>query len=85
MARDGLRDWDVGNFLAATSGSARGGLEETPVGIVTLFTALIAILMVLFCGRRWKKEYSAPGKTRSPLVISSGIVAVYHGMLIAWF
>jgi hypothetical protein len=57
----------------------------TPVGVVTLVTALIAVLMIALCARHWQKEYSGLGKTRRTFVVSMGIVAAYYGILILWF
>ncbi|MGB8475001.1 MAG: hypothetical protein WCE61_13025 [Candidatus Acidiferrum sp.] len=66
-------------------GSRTGGFSETPVGLVTLLTALISILMIVACGRHWKKEYAGLGKTASTFAVSFGVVAVYYGILILWF
>lgn len=57
----------------------------TPVGVLILVTALIAVLMIALCGRHWQKEYSGLGKTRRTFAVSMGIVAVYYGILILWF
>lgn len=66
--------------------SPRGaGSTTTPVGLVTLLTGLIAVLMIAFCARHWKKEYSGLGKTSSTFAVSLGIVAIYYGILILWF
>ena len=75
----------LGSSFRQLLGPRTGGLMEAPVWIVTLLTALIAVLMIVFCGRHWKKEYSGLGKTRGTLLVSFGIVAVYYGILIAWF
>ncbi|MGC1416157.1 MAG: hypothetical protein WA817_12790 [Candidatus Acidiferrum sp.] len=75
----------LGSSLRQLVGPSAGGVVETPVWIVTLLTALIAVLMIVLCGRHWKREYSGLGKTRRTLLVSSGIVAVYYGILIAWF
>ncbi len=75
----------LGSSLRQLVGAGAGGVVETPVWIVTLVTALIAVLMIVLCGRHWKREYSGLGKTRRTLLVSAGIVAVYYGILIAWF
>jgi hypothetical protein len=61
------------------------GSSETAVGALTMFTALIAVLMIAVCGRHWQKEYSGLGKTTRTFAWSFGVVAVYYGVLIAWF
>ncbi len=55
------------------------------VSLLALVTALLAILMIAFCGRHWRKEYSGLGKTRNTFFVSLGIVVVYYGILLRWF
>jgi hypothetical protein len=58
------------------------------VNLVTLgalLTALVAVLMIVFCGRHWLKEYSGLGKTRRTFFVSLGVVAVYYGTLLRFF
>jgi len=65
--------------------ASRQDLTATFVGLIALFTAVIAVLMIAFCGRHWMKEYSGLGKLRSTFLVSLGIVVVYYGILIRWF
>jgi uncharacterized protein YjeT (DUF2065 family) len=60
-------------------------LTGSLVSAIALITALFAVLMVVLCARHWKKEYSGLGKARSTFLVSLGVVAVYYGILIAWF
>jgi len=55
------------------------------VALGALVTALVAVLMIVFCGRHWLKEYSGSGKTRRTFFLSLGIVAVYYGTLLRFF
>ena len=55
------------------------------VALGALTTALVAVLMIVFCGRHWLKEYSGLGKTRRTFFVSLGIVAVYYGTLLRFF
>ena len=55
------------------------------VGLLALVTVVLAVLMIAFCGRHWRKEYSGLGKTRSTFFVSLGIVVVYYGILLRWF
>jgi hypothetical protein len=55
------------------------------VALGALMTALVAVLMIVFCGRHWLKEYSGLGKTRRTFWVSLGIVAVYYGTLLRFF
>ena len=57
----------------------------TLISVIAAITALIAVLMIAFCTRHWMKEYSGLGKARSTFLVSLGIVAVYYGILIAFF
>jgi hypothetical protein len=41
--------------------------------------------MIALCGRRWVKEYGGLGQALSRFAVSLGIVAVYYGILVAWF
>jgi hypothetical protein len=59
--------------------------NSNAVSLIALLTALIAVLMIVFCGRHWNKEYAGLGKGRSTFLVSLGIVAVYYAILIAWF
>lgn len=55
------------------------------VSLIAAATALIAVLMIVFCGRHWMKEYSGLGKTRNTLLVSLGIVGAYYAILVIWF
>jgi hypothetical protein len=66
-------------------GPKSAGSTATPVGLLALLTALIAMLMIALCGRHWKKEYSWLGRTLNTLLVSFGIAAVYYGILVLWF
>ena len=55
------------------------------VALGAVVTALVAVLMIGFCGRHWLKEYSGLGRTRSTFLVSLGIVAVYYGTLLRFF
>ena len=55
------------------------------VGFIALLTALIAVLMIIFSARHWKREYAGLGKGRSTFLVSLGIGAAYYAILIAFF
>jgi cellobiose-specific phosphotransferase system component IIC len=44
------------------------------MGVLALTTAMLAVLMIAFCGRHWMKEYSGLGKAGSTFSVSLGIV-----------
>lgn len=60
-------------------------LNANLVGMVALTTALLAVLMIAFCGRHWMKEYSGLGNARTTFLVSLGIVAVYYATLLRFF
>jgi hypothetical protein len=67
-------------------GELRGATATAnAVGFLALLTALIAVLMIIFTGRHWRKEYAGLGKGRSTFLVSLGIVVVYYGILITLF
>lgn len=61
------------------------GQLTNPVSFVAAVAALLSVLMIVVCGRRWMKEYHGLGKSVSTFAISLGIVAVYYGILVVWF
>jgi len=63
----------------------RGQSPTNPVSFLAAVTALLSVLMIAACGRRWMKEYSGLGKSVTTFAISFGIVAVYYGILVTWF
>lgn len=56
-----------------------------PVSFLAAITALLGVLMIAACARRWVKEYSGLGKSLSTFTVTLGIVAVYYGILVVWF
>jgi uncharacterized protein YjeT (DUF2065 family) len=75
----------LGSSTQQLFGGSSTNLTSSLVSAIALITALFAVLMVVLCARHWKKEYSGLGKARSTLLVSLGLVAVYYGILIAWF
>jgi len=55
------------------------------VSLTAAVSAVLAVLMIIACGRHWQREYSGLGKSLSTFAVSFGIVAVYYGILVAWF
>jgi hypothetical protein len=56
-----------------------------PVSFFAAVSALLSLLTIAACTRRWIKEYSGLGKSLSTFAFSFAIVAVYYGILVAWF
>jgi hypothetical protein len=75
----------LGGAMRRLSQLTNSDWTTNEVSLVAAVTALLAVLMIVFCGRHWIKEYSGLGKARSTFLVSLGIVAVYYGILIIWF
>ncbi|MGB9432272.1 MAG: hypothetical protein WBQ89_08530 [Candidatus Acidiferrum sp.] len=56
-----------------------------PVSFLAAITAVFSLLMIVACAWRWKKEYAGLGKSLNTFAVTFGIVAVYYGILVAWF
>jgi hypothetical protein len=56
-----------------------------PVSFFAAVSALLSLLMIAACARRWVREYAGLGKSLSTFAVSFGIVAVYYGILVVWF
>jgi hypothetical protein len=61
------------------------GLQPTGVGMVTLLTAVVAVMMFVGCLRHWRREFAGLGKGWSTFLVSLVIMLVYYGILIVWF
>jgi hypothetical protein len=59
--------------------------SPTPIGWITVLTAVVAVIMIAGCWRHWKREFSGSGKGLSTFAVSLVIVVVYYGILIYWF
>jgi uncharacterized membrane protein len=55
------------------------------VSLVARITALLSLLMIAFCGYRWKVHCSGLGKGLRTFLASLVIVVVYYGILVVWF
>lgn len=61
------------------------GHQVNQVSLMAAVTSLMAVLMILFCAYRWRREYAGLGKGLSTFLVSLAIVLVYDGLLIFWF
>ena len=75
----------LGRAVQGMSKLSTADWTANQIALGALMTALVAVLMIVFCGRHWLKEYSGLGKTRRTLFVSLGIVAVYYGTLLRFF
>jgi hypothetical protein len=63
----------------------RADVEPSGPGLVTVLTAFVSVLMIVFCWRHWKREFSGLGKGAKTFWISLAIVVAYYGILLFWF
>jgi hypothetical protein len=55
------------------------------VSFVAAIATVLSVLMIIFCARHWRREYSGLGKTASTFAVGVGVVAVYYAILAIWF
>lgn len=84
-------------ILAYASGLLGGALRQllrladhkewpgNQMSLLAAITALLAVLMIVFCGLRWKRSFHGVGKGLSTFLVSLGVVVVYYGILVIWF
>jgi len=58
---------------------------SNPVSFLAAVAAVLSVLMIWACARRWIREYAGLGKTVVTFGVSSAIVVVYYGILVVWF
>ncbi len=61
---------------------------QRPTNEVTMLAAVMAmfaVLMIVFCAYRWRREYAGLGKGWTTFLVSFGIVALHNVILVAWF
>lgn len=62
-----------------------GESRPTNVALTTLLTTVLAILMIIFCARRWKREFAGLGQGWRTFGVSLPVVVVYYAILVYWF
>jgi FtsH-binding integral membrane protein len=63
--------------------SGRSQLNE--ISLLAAITALLSVLMIVFCAYRWKREFAGLGKGLGTFLVSLVIVVVYYAILVIWF
>jgi len=61
------------------------GAADNLVALLALATAMMAVLITVFCRIHWVKEYSECASSWRAFLISLGIVVAYYGILLRWF
>jgi hypothetical protein len=87
--------WLILSFLTGILGGAARAWLTLPemirlgvsnqISLVAGITAVLSVLMIVFCARHWRREYAGLGKGLSTFLVSLGIVLVYYAILIFWF
>ncbi len=75
----------LGGGLRQVSRLMHAQMPNNQVSFMAAITAVLSILMIVFCAYRWKREYSGMGKGKITFVVSFTVVVVYYAILIAWF
>ena len=55
------------------------------VSFLAAISAILSILMIWACSRRWIREYAGLGKTIVTFGVSSAIVVAYYAIMVVWF
>jgi hypothetical protein len=80
-----LANWQLVLAFRQTAQYFGGEAPLAGAGPVTLLTAFVSLLMMWFCWRRWKQEFSGLGKGAKTFWVSLVIVLAYYGILVFWF
>lgn len=75
----------LGGALRQVLSIGHGRGMTNPVSLLAAVSAVLSVLMVVVCARRWMKEYAGLGKSVTTFAVSFGIVVVYYGILVVWF
>lgn len=60
------------------------GSSFFPVGLLSTLVILLSVAMIVFCGARWRREFTGSHKGWSTLLVSLGLVAGYYAILVLW-
>ena len=83
-----LLNYATGELGGAMRQVSRLMRAQRPTNEVTMLAAVIAalaVLMIVSCAYRWKREYAGLGKGLRTFFVSLGIVIAYYVILVAWF
>jgi len=75
----------LGGALRQVSRLMHAQQPSSAVSMMAAITAVLAILMIIFCAYRWKREYAGMGKGTNTFLVSLGIVIAYYAILVVWF
>jgi riboflavin transporter FmnP len=75
----------LGGALRQVGRLMHAQMPNNQVSLMAAVTAVLSLLMIVFCAYRWKREFAGTGKTGITIGVSFVVVAAYYGVLIAWF
>jgi len=75
----------LGGALRQVSRLMLAQRPTNPVSLIAGFTAALAIATIVTSLIRWRREFTGLGKGWSTFLVGFFIVALYYGILIAWF
>jgi len=72
-------------FAREVGRAFHGNASTNPAGLLGATISVLSVAMIGLCAWRWKRQFTGLGKGLSTLLVSSGIVAAYYGVMILWF
>lgn len=74
-----------GEFMRQMSQVFHGRSPEYPAGLLGGAICVLSVAMITFCAHRWRREFAGLRKGLSTLLVSTGVVAAYYGLMVLWF
>ena len=75
----------LGGATRQISRVVSGSASLNELSLLAATTAILSVLMIVFCAHRWRREYAGLGKGRSTFIVSLLIVVAYYAILVIWF
>jgi hypothetical protein len=83
-------------FLTYATGLLGGAMQQfsrllhlegtsNEVSLLAGVTAVLSVLLIVFCGYRWKREFAGRGESGKTFLVSLGVVGLYYATLVIWF
>jgi len=74
-----------GEFIRQANELAHIKVPEYPPAFIGGVITNLSVALIAICVRRWRREFKGVGKGLTTFLVSTGIVAVYYGLLVLWF
>jgi hypothetical protein len=72
-------------WIRLTSGVHGQSTQNVVPAAMGALISVLSVAMIIFCGYRWKREFTDLRQGISTFLISFGIVSAYYGLLVVWF